>query len=67
MTKTSSNSDVRLLSSDEIGSVTGGVINLAASVGTNVMMRPDGGTCTDPWPLPPKGPFPPRWPFPPLG
>jgi len=64
MTKTSSGRDVRMLSGDEIGSVAGGAVNLTSGIGTNVVMRPDGGTCTDPWPLPPKGPFIPWWPFP---
>ncbi len=55
---------MRTLSLDEIEVVTGGAIAGTTKVGTNVVMRPDGGTCTDPFPLPPKGPFIPQWPFP---
>jgi hypothetical protein len=64
MTKTKSKRDMRALSADEIGSVAGGAIGFAKTIGVGVVMRPDGGTCTDPWPLPTKGPFIPRWPFP---
>jgi|LNFM01.1.fsa_nt_gb uncharacterized circularly permuted ATP-grasp superfamily protein len=64
MAKKSSDREMRTLTGDEIAVVAGGVINLAASFGTNVVARPDGGTCTDPWPLPPKGPLTPRLPFP---
>ena len=55
---------LRTLSLDEIEVVTGGAITGTVKVGSNVVMRPDGGTCTDPFPLPPKGPYIPQWPFP---
>jgi hypothetical protein len=63
MFKKNSKSEMRTLTRDEIEAVAGGAINLAA-IGTNVVARPDGGTCTDPWPLPTKEPFIPRLPFP---
>lgn len=58
-------SEIRALSGDEMDAVTGGLVSRAGSVlSTNVVMRPDGGTCTDPWP---KGPFIPLGPFGPRG
>ena len=55
--------EIRALSSDEMDAVTGGLVSRAGSVlSTNVVMRPDGGTCTDPWPKGPFIPFGPRGP-----
>ena len=50
--------DIRTLTSDEMDAVTGGLISLGGAIATGVVMRPDGGTCTDPVPLPTKWPIP---------